>query len=115
MWRGLEDAAGLWAGVEEYILFARQRDDKAPYFPATRVTKYIAHKALKTYKEAGHVDTRTLKDAERAIKRFQNALGMPWDDVQARATSLVIRGALHSWGDEAHDDCNSGDDLGGMF
>ncbi|KLT44931.1 hypothetical protein CC85DRAFT_283244 [Cutaneotrichosporon oleaginosum] len=113
MWRGIEDAAKLWAGVEEYVLFARQRGDRAPFFPATRVVKYIAHKALKQYKEAGKVDLRALKEAEQDIKRFQDALGLTWDPVQERATALVIAGAQLSWGaDEAHVDGAS--DTGGI-
>lgn len=116
MWCGLSDAVDLWASVEEYILFARQRGDQAPFFPATRVTKYIAHKAIKQYKEAGKVDERTLKDAERAIQRFHSALGLPWDEVEARATALVRRGALEAWGGvEAHSHDHDSEDLGGMF
>ncbi|BEI85568.1 hypothetical protein CcaverHIS002_0509690 [Cutaneotrichosporon cavernicola] len=117
IWRGLEDAAGLWASVEEYILFARQRGDQAPFFPAKRVTKYIAYKALKEYKTSGTVSARQLKHEMRAIERIHSALGLKWDQTQERVTELVISGALKSWGEavEAHNDHESGDDFGGML
>ncbi|GMK54480.1 hypothetical protein CspeluHIS016_0110660 [Cutaneotrichosporon spelunceum] len=117
MWRGLEDAAALWSGVEEYILFARQRGDQAPFFPAKRVTKYIAYKALKEYKMSGIVVPRQLKHDMRAIEHFHSALGLKWDETQQQAANLVIGGALKSWGEavEAHIDGERGDELGGML
>lgn len=104
-WRGIgPEAAQHWADVEEYVLFARQRGDEAPFFPAKRVEKYIAKKALDEYKTKGKVDAGSLERAVRRLESFHTALGFKWDEGQARATELVIRGAVDAWGAKADED-----------
>lgn len=100
IWRGLTgDAASMWARVEEYVLFVRQQGDEPPFFPANRVDEYIAKKALDEYKATGTVNGSILKRAESDVEGIHNSLGLEWHQGQARATELVIWGAVEAWGD----------------
>lgn len=107
IWRGLEgaghDPATHWKNVEEYILFARQRGDQAPFFPAKRVEKYIAKKALDEYKSKGKVEYEALDMAKRRLHAFHTMLGFKWDEEQATATAFVVGGAARAWGSYGED------------
>lgn len=86
--------------MEEYVLFSRQQGVKPPFFPANRVDEFIAHKALVEYKVTGTVSANVLQRAVSEVKRLHDSLGLAWHKEQERATELVIRGAVETWGDE---------------